>query len=148
MNNYNVIDCNLSVPDVWLFLATINNSVPSSGYICIRHLHEKLLFYPAFSIFTCDFVYNLYTVHFVVSGPAACHMSRSAQDTCYERQNKRLRKKWRSEVFSNLRGASGSVVHSRGASFLLHKDSFPLLPAARRLGQLSLCCLLSCSGLG
>ncbi len=51
-------------------------------------------------------------------------------------------------MLSNLRWASRSVVHSGRASFLLHKDSFPLLPAARRLGQFSLCCLLSSHRLG
>lgn len=51
-------------------------------------------------------------------------------------------------MFSNLWRASRSVVDSGRASLLLHKDSFPLLPAARRLGQLSLRCLLSSHGLG
>lgn len=55
--------------------------------------------------------------------------------------------KW-TEVVTNLRWTSRSVVHGGRASFLLHKDSFPLLPAARWLGQLSLRCLLSSHWLG
>lgn len=51
-------------------------------------------------------------------------------------------------MLTNLRWASRSVIHSGRASFLLHKDSFPLLPAARRLGQLSPRCLLSTHWLG
>ena len=40
------------------------------------------------------------------------------------------------------------MVHNGRASLLLDKDSFPLLPAARRLGQLPLRCLLSSRRLG
>ncbi len=55
---------------------------------------------------------------------------------------------WGRGLFSNLRWASRSVVHSRRASLLLHKDGFPLLPAARGLGQVSLRHLLSPRRLG
>lgn len=54
----------------------------------------------------------------------------------------------RTWALSNLRRASRSVVHGGRASFLLHKDGFPLLPAARRLGQVSLRRLLSSRRLG
>lgn len=41
-------------------------------------------------------------------------------------------------VSAHLWRACRSVVHGRRASFLLHKDGLPLLPAARRLGQVAL----------
>lgn len=66
-----------------------------------------------------------------------------ASATQYERGRRRRRRRR-----ANLRWASRSVVHGGRASLLLHKDSFPLLPAARRLGQVSLRRLLSSHRLG
>lgn len=66
---------------------------------------------------------------------------------CSTSEKEERRRKGR-RAFSNLRWAGRSVVHGGRASLLLHKDSFPLLPAARRLGRLSVRRLLSCRRLG
>lgn len=89
-------------------------------------------------------------VYIYTPDPLVCSTGRLSARL--QKREERRRKERRGErgrgALSNLRWAGRSVVHGGRASLLLHKDSFPLLPAARRLGRLSLRRLLSSRRLG
>lgn len=89
-------------------------------------------------------------VYIYTPDPLVCSTGRLSARL--QKREERRRKERRGErgrgALSNLRWAGRSVVHGGRASLLLHKDGFPLLPAACRLGRLSLRRLLSSRRLG